>query len=100
MIDIISMVLIGIGCFLSLIGALGLVRLPDFYARLHAVGVTDTLCSFLILLGLAFQSGFQLSTMKLLFIFIFLIFASPTASFALSNTAWRWGVKTHKGEPK
>jgi multicomponent Na+:H+ antiporter subunit G len=98
MIDIASMILIGIGCFLSLVGGLGLFRLPDFYARLHAVGVTDTLCSFLILSGLALQSGLQLITIKLLFIFMFLLFTSPTASFALANSAWRWGLRNDDPE--
>lgn len=68
-------------------------RLNDFYARLHAVGVTDTLCSFLVLSGLAFQSGLSLVTVKLFFIFLFLLFTSPASSFSLANNAWQWGLR-------
>ena len=99
MIDYLSIACLMIGCFLSIIGGIGLLRLPDLYARLHAVGVTDTLCTFLILLGLALQSGFTLVTVKLVFIFLFLLITSPTSSFALANNAWRWGLRTVENEP-
>jgi multicomponent Na+:H+ antiporter subunit G len=66
--------------------------MPDFYCRLHAVGVTDTLCSFLILCGLSLQAGLSLASVKLLIIFVFLLFTSPTASFSLAHNAWKWGL--------
>jgi len=44
--------------FFVLAGTLGVLRLPDFYTRLHAAGMTDTLGAELILLGLIIQSGF------------------------------------------
>ena len=92
-IDILSIVSIALGCLLSLIGGLGILRLPDIYARLHAVGITDTLSSFLILFGLAIQSGVSLVIFKLLFVFMFLLFTSPVSSFALANNAWRYGLR-------
>lgn len=91
--EIISYFLIGIACLLSLTGGLGLFRLPDFYSRLHAVGITDTLCSFLLLAGLACHSGWSLTTAKLAIVFLFLLFTSPVSSYALANSAWRWGLK-------
>ncbi|NMH60534.1 monovalent cation/H(+) antiporter subunit G [Alteromonas ponticola] len=90
--DWLSYTLITLGALLSVIGGIGLHRMPDFYCRLHAVGVTDTLCSFLILFGLSFQAGFSLATVKLFLIFAFLLFTSPTASFSLSHSAWKWGL--------
>ena len=92
-IDVISVVLMGLGCLLGLIGGLGMHRLNDFYSRLHAVGITDTLCSFLILVSLALQTESPLVAVKLLLIFLFLFFTSPTASFSLANNAWQWGLK-------
>lgn len=97
--DIITSCLVTLGCFLGIIGGLGMHRLGDFYSRLHAVGITDTLCSFLILSGLAFQSGLSLVTVKLVLVFLFLLFTSPTASFSLANNAWNWGLKP-KGLPE
>lgn len=91
--DIISAVLISIGVCLGLIGAIGLMRLPDTYARLHAVGVTDTLCTFLILFGLSLQITSYVVLAKLILIFFFLAFTSPASSYALANNAWRWGLR-------
>ena len=93
MIDIISILSIALGCLFSVVGGIGILKLPDMYARLHAVGITDTLCSFLILFGLALQAGMSLVLFKLLFIFMFLLFTSPVSSFALANNAWRYGLR-------
>jgi multicomponent Na+:H+ antiporter subunit G len=94
MLEIIGFVLIVFGRFLGLVGAFGLIRLPDMYARLHAVGVTDTLCSFMILAGLACHADSINVIAKLVLIFLFLLFTSPVSSYALANNAWRWGL-TH-----
>jgi len=91
--DIFSFTLIGLGCLLGLIGALGILRLPDTYARLHAVGVTDTLCTFLILFGLGLQATGYVVVAKLILVFLFLAFTSPASSYALANSAWRWGLR-------
>ena len=75
MIDIIinsaSAILMGAGSVFILIGALGLVRLPDFYTRMHAAGVTDTLGAELLLLGMMLQAGLSLVTLKLILISLF-----------------------------
>ena len=60
------------GSAFSLIGGVGLLRMPDFYTRSHAASLTDTLGATLILLGLALYSGANLVTVKLVFIFFFL----------------------------
>ncbi len=104
--DGLTALFLALGGILSLVGGIGMHRLPEFYSRLHAVGITDTLCSFLILAGLGFQSGLSLVTVKLMLIFLFLFFTSPTSSFSLANNAWNWGLKpdnavsleTEKGE--
>lgn len=81
------------GAMLSVVGGIGMHRFPDFYSRLHAAGTTDTLCAALILLGLAAQAGLSLASFKLLLIFAFLLFTSPTASHALANAALHGGLK-------
>ena len=55
--DVASGLLLAAGCFFVLIGAIGVLRLPDFYTRMHAAGVTDTLGAELIILGLILQAG-------------------------------------------
>ena len=63
-----------------LIGAVGILRMPDFYTRVHAASVTDVVGSFAILLGLALQAGASLVTVKLLFIAALIFFTSPAAT--------------------
>jgi multicomponent Na+:H+ antiporter subunit G len=91
--DAVSWALLMTGAFLVLVGALGLVRMPDFYTRLHPAGVTDTLGADLILLGLMVQAGFSLVTIKLILIGAFLFVTSPTSTHAIANAALVAGLK-------
>ena len=50
--DLVSMVLLLAGSAFVLIGGIGVLRLPDFYTRIHGAGITDTLGAGLVLLGL------------------------------------------------
>lgn len=92
-IDILSWILLLAGGALGIVGGIGIHRFPDFYSRLHAVGITDTLCAMLILLGLGLQAGWSIAAFKLALIFVFLFFTSPTASHALANAALHSGLK-------
>lgn len=91
--NLISAGLLAAGSIFVLIGAFGLVRFPDFYTRLHAAGITDTLGAELILLGLMFQAGLSLVTVKLILISLFIFFTSPTATHAVANAARVMGLK-------
>ena len=91
--DAVSWVLLMIGSLLLITGALGMLRLPDFYTRMHAAGITDTLGADLILLGMMVQAGLTLVTVKLLLIGAFLFFTSPTSTHAIANAAFTSGLK-------
>ncbi len=80
------------GLFFVFVGAIGVLRLPDFYTRLHAAGVTDTLGAELVLLGLMVEAGWSLTTAKLAVIALFLFLTSPTATHAVANAAYQAGV--------
>ena len=77
--------LAGFGLFtggvLGIIGGIGIHRFPDFYSRLHASGITDTLCAMMILLGLGLQAGLSLAAFKLVLIFFFLFFYYHSIAF-------------------
>jgi multicomponent Na+:H+ antiporter subunit G len=75
------------GVFFLFMGAVGLIRFPDFYTRMHAAGKCDTLGSLLVLAGLACHEGFDLSSAKLLIIAVFIFFTSPTATHAIARAA-------------
>ena len=91
--DILSWTLLLGGSFFLIVGAIGVLRMPDFFTRLHAASVTDTLGALLILFGLMLQGGFTLITVKLILILIFLILTSPTSSHALARAAISDGIK-------
>ncbi|MHA1151916.1 MAG: monovalent cation/H(+) antiporter subunit G [Alphaproteobacteria bacterium] len=90
--EIASWTLLVSGGAFCMIGALGLLRLPDVYARMHAAGITDSLGAGLILAGLMVQGGFSLVTVKLFLILMFLLFTNPTSTYALANAAYRRGL--------
>lgn len=92
--DIVSGILLIAGVFFGLSGAMGLFRFPDFYTRVHAASVTDSVAAILILGGLLLQTSFDLNTAKLLFILAFLLITSPTASHALVKSARHGGLLT------
>lgn len=92
--DIVSSLLLLAGVFFGLSGAVGLFRFPDFFTRVHAASVTDSIAAILIIGGLLLQTSFDLNTAKLLFILIFIMITSPTASHALAKSARHGGLLT------
>ena len=86
------------GGFLGISGAVGLFRFPEFFARLHAASVTDTLCAGLIILGLVLQAGSLMMVIKLIMILLILAYTSPTAAHALAKAALHGGVKPRLSE--
>lgn len=88
------------GVFFVLAGTLGVLRLPDFYTRLHAAGMTDTLGAELVLLGLIIQSGFTQMSLKLLLVAFFLLLTSPTATHAIAYAGYKTGLKPTLGKYK
>ena len=79
-VEIASGILLLIGALAMLVGGIGILRMPDLFTRLHAVGITDTLGAAAILLGLAFIAGWGLLLVKLLLILAVLLLLNPTAS--------------------
>ena len=78
-----------LGSFFCFTGGVGIIRLPDFYTRMHAASVTDTLGAGLILVGLMLQLPELLVLLKLLLILVMTLFISPIASHALAQAAFR-----------
>lgn len=92
--DVLSGILLLSGVFFGVSGALGLFRFPDFFTRVHAASVTDSMAALLMIGGLLLQTSFDLNTAKLLFILLFLLITSPTASHALAKSARHGGFLT------
>lgn len=110
--QVLAIVLLVLGGLFSLIGALGLLRFPDFYSRSHAGGVADTMGAGLIMVGLMLHTltliesiglhGEVLVLIKLIAILTFLLVTSPISGHAVTRAAWRCGLEPYtvdKGGP-
>lgn len=98
--DIVSWALILAGSFFTVAGAIGLVRMPDVYTRMHAASVTDTLGAGLLLAGLMVQAGIGLVSLKLLFILILFFFMGPVATHAVAQAALHAGIRPQLAEDR
>lgn len=87
----VSWILMAIGCVFVVSGAVGLIRMPDLYTRLHTASLTDTGGVIAISLALILQSvfvfGSAMAAFKVTLILFFTLFTAPTASHALAKTA-------------
>lgn len=96
-ITVLSWILLVAGSGFCLLGGIGLLRFPDFYSRIHAASMTDSLGAPLILLGMMLQAGFSLVTIKLITVWIFLWLTSPASSHALAKAAYAGGLRVAQG---
>ncbi len=83
--------LIAAGIGFMAVTALGLARLPDFFARVHAVSKSETLGLLLVLTGLILYEGLTLVSLKLGLIAVFVAIANPVAAHLLTRAAMRAG---------
>jgi multicomponent Na+:H+ antiporter subunit G len=96
--DIVVVLLLFTGLFFFTGGAIGILRFPDFYSRLHPAGKLDTLGLFLSLTALAlynlhhFSLGAVLTSLKIILIVVFVFLASPTATHAIVDAGIRAGL--------
>ncbi len=96
MIEYIAYVLLAIGSFCSIVGAIGIVRFPDFYNRVHADTVVVVGGSLLLILGAGISGGLDIFTVKAVVIALFVFITNPVSSHALAKAAHKSGVKLWK----
>lgn len=89
----ISIVFVVTGIVFMLTGSIGMLRLPDFYTRSHAVSKSDTLGIIFVISGLIIYEGFTQSSLKLFFIILFIALANPIGSHALARAALKKGIQ-------
>lgn len=88
MTQIISGILLGAGAFVAITSALGVLRMPDFFSRMHPAGENESLAHTLILAGLVVAAGPSLTAAKLLLLWLFLMLLAPATGHALTRAAW------------
>ncbi|WP_436639928.1 monovalent cation/H(+) antiporter subunit G [Microbaculum sp. FT89] len=91
--DVVSGIFLAIGSFFLVVGALGLIRMPDVFTRMHATSVSDTMGAGFLILGMIVQAGFTLVTVKLVIILAVFFFTGPLATHALARGALAVGLR-------
>ncbi|MGD9670522.1 MAG: monovalent cation/H(+) antiporter subunit G [Hyphomicrobiaceae bacterium] len=99
-INVASWVLILVGSFFVVVGAIGLIRMPDMYTRMHAGSVIDTTGAGFLILGMILQAGMSLIALKLLFILAIFFFTGPVVSHALAQAALAAGIEPELTEDR
>ena len=92
-VDGLSWILLLAGAFFYVVGAIGLLRMPDLFTRMHAASVCDTFGAGLLLLGMMLQAGISLVSFKLVVIMMLLFFTGPVATHALARAARYSGIE-------
>lgn len=100
LLDVASWVLILTGSGFIVVGAIGILRFPDVYTRMHAASVIETLGAGVLFAGLMLQAGFTQVTLKLLFILLLFFFTGPVITHALAQAALHAGVKPELDEDR
>lgn len=81
------------GVFFIFTGAMGVLRMPDFYTRTHPAGLADSLGAPLVLAGIAVHYGFSVFSLKLILLIVFLLITNPAATHALAKAAILSGLE-------
>lgn len=88
----ISRILIVIGCYFLISGAVGIIRFPDFYTRMHPSGLIDSAGGPLILSGFAVEYGFSLITLKMVILIAFMLYTGAASTHTLARAAITTGL--------
>lgn len=91
--EVIAAIFIICGAIFFIVSAIGILRLPDFYARLHASGNSETMGVMLSFIGLIIYEGATITSLKMVFVFLILFFANPIGTHILSKAAYKSGHK-------
>ena len=91
--EFVSSAFLLLGGVLCVTGGVGLLRMPDFFSRVHASGVTETLAAPLLLIGLALQMEWSLDLAKVAMILIQVLATNPTATHAMAKATLHGGQR-------
>lgn len=89
----ISIVLILAGSFFVGIAAIGLLRLPDLYTRMHAAAKAGAFGGSLILIATALLFGSWIITIKIVLIILFFYASTPVAGHMIGRAGYLTGIR-------
>lgn len=88
-----ALVLVGLGVAFTFVSTVGVIRLPDIYARAHTASQTDTLGAGFALAGVAVAFGWRQVTIYTVLLLFFVFLTNPTAAHAIARSAAESGVE-------
>ncbi|NBB78606.1 MAG: Na+/H+ antiporter subunit G [Verrucomicrobia bacterium] len=91
--DYLIAVLIVVGSAFALVAALGVLRMPDFYMRMHAATKAGAFGALLLLVAAALYFGTLRAVITSILVIIFFYITTPVAAQTLAESAYRRGVK-------
>jgi multicomponent Na+:H+ antiporter subunit G len=91
LLDVFTVAAVSGGAFFFLAGSVGLLRFPDALSRLHALTKADNLGLGLVMLGVLPRAGGLLAGLKLVFVWLLVLFASAMVSQLIARVARRGG---------
>lgn len=97
--SLVSIIMVVLGITFMLSGSIGMLRLPDFYTRTHAVSMSDMLGIIFVMMGLVIYEGLTQSGLKLILVILFIALANPVGIHALARAAYKKGLKPFFDEP-
>jgi multicomponent Na+:H+ antiporter subunit G len=87
--DIITIILLIAGAVFFLAGTVGILRFPDVFTRLHALTKADNLGLGLLVMALMLQVDSIFAAVKLLLVWLLIMFSSSLSAFLVANAAYR-----------
>lgn len=88
--QLIALLAVLAGTAFSMIGVLGLIRLPDVYTRLHATGKVGVFGVVFLLIASVVVTGVHLG--KALVLIVLLLLTGPVATHVIASAAYRVGI--------
>ncbi len=98
--QIIGYILISIGVLFIIIGLIGIFKFHNLYSRILSAADIDTVGLITILIGVAFVSGFNMFTLKVLLIIIILMVINPIVTSSIASSAYFSGYKIKQEDEK
>ena len=87
------LILLASGVFFTFVSVIGVLRLPDVYARAHTASQTDTLGAGLVVFAVVLAYGFDTEVIKALLLLVFIFITNPTAAHAVARAAYEEGIE-------
>ena len=96
--DMITAALILLGGAFGVIGAIGLIRMPDILIRMHASTKIGTLSTGLVITGAAVHFAEPGTSVRAVLIILFLLLTAPIAAHMIGRAAVASGVPLWRGQ--